>query len=789
MKNYIFISYAHKDSERVLPVVQKLQESGYNVWYDDGIDPGTEWAVNIADHIEGCSYFLAFMSNAYLDSDNCKEEWNFARDEKKNRFLVYIEDVKLPNDMRMRSSMIQNIFMHRYSDLEAFYSKLFAAPGIEVCKVIECEGIQNEVILEEDTSDKTEAQEVVQEAADAKISEVVDSEAVEVAEVKVEEAEEEEAHEKQADEVKAFRGILYSDDGTSVTIVSYKENVKQLSIPEEIKGMPVVKIGARAFASCESLNFIRIPECVLEIEQAAFRGCCNLTSVEVMNKACVIAEDSFEGCIQLKKNPLQKYFEIEESEDRVTIRKCIIDAEEIIIPDKINGKSVRAIGNNAFRDCTSLTNVVIPKGVTKIEALMFYGCKSLLNVEIPDSVTEIEPRAFRDCTRLSSIVIPKGVTSIEASAFYGCERLSSIVLPEKVAISDRHVFEGCLALPIDSLDERTCEKLAMGGHVDARAKMLDIYMKRAHKYSEGDGVEKDAAKAIIWYAKAADLGNADAEYIMAMAYEEGKILGQDVDKALRLYCGAARSGRTAAQCRLLYMYLKGQDVDVYNESLYDMYLNVINQDDSLKEMIDYIRVLKEDRTLVRSDSLRMWNQKAAESGNAYAQYETGRYYEEQDEIPHAMRLYEMAAKQDYKDAQKRLAYLYEKLGEIRAAVKWYEKASVSDEQCVHLTELYLKLNDYVNVVKYIKRAGDSKDTEVVFQAALICMLANNYGMANGWFRKAAERGHKAASCMLGVLYGTGRGIEKNDEEAKHWYEKASEQDVASCIKWFEQTAD
>ena len=38
---YLFISYAHKDSERVLPVILSLQEKGFRVWYDEGIEVGS----------------------------------------------------------------------------------------------------------------------------------------------------------------------------------------------------------------------------------------------------------------------------------------------------------------------------------------------------------------------------------------------------------------------------------------------------------------------------------------------------------------------------------------------------------------------------------------------------------------------------------------------------------------------------------------------------------------------------------------------------------------------------
>ncbi|MBO4839226.1 MAG: toll/interleukin-1 receptor domain-containing protein [Lachnospiraceae bacterium] len=39
---YIFISYAHKDCDKVIPVLEDLNRRGYRVWYDDGIEPGSE---------------------------------------------------------------------------------------------------------------------------------------------------------------------------------------------------------------------------------------------------------------------------------------------------------------------------------------------------------------------------------------------------------------------------------------------------------------------------------------------------------------------------------------------------------------------------------------------------------------------------------------------------------------------------------------------------------------------------------------------------------------------------
>ena len=106
---YIFVSYAHRDKDRVLPIVTRMAGEHLRVWYDEGIDPGTEWDMNIAEHIEGCTSFVAFISANYLASDNCKDELNFARDLQKERLLIYLEDTKLPLGMAMRLNRLHTI--------------------------------------------------------------------------------------------------------------------------------------------------------------------------------------------------------------------------------------------------------------------------------------------------------------------------------------------------------------------------------------------------------------------------------------------------------------------------------------------------------------------------------------------------------------------------------------------------------------------------------------------------------------------------------------------------------
>ena len=62
-KPYIFASYAHNDNEIVFPLLKKLYEAGYNVWYDEGITIGERYDNVIKDHIEKSAVFLFFTSN------------------------------------------------------------------------------------------------------------------------------------------------------------------------------------------------------------------------------------------------------------------------------------------------------------------------------------------------------------------------------------------------------------------------------------------------------------------------------------------------------------------------------------------------------------------------------------------------------------------------------------------------------------------------------------------------------------------------------------------------------
>jgi len=99
------------------------------------------------------------------------------------------------------------------------------------------------------------------------------------------------------------------------------------------------------------------------------------------------------------------------------------------------------IDAEAFKNCTSLTSITIPKGETRIGDYAFYNCKNLTSVTIPSGVTSIEQETFADCTSLTSVTIPNSVTIIFYKAFYDCTSLTSVTFKR----ADTHTVGFCFS--------------------------------------------------------------------------------------------------------------------------------------------------------------------------------------------------------------------------------------------------------------------------------------------------------------------------------------------------------
>lgn len=156
--------------------------------------------------------------------------------------------------------------------------------------------------------------------------------------------------------------------------------------------------------------------------------------------------------------------------NEVTITKYNGRGGAVEIPDKIDGRTVTAIGERVFRLRTSLTSITIPDSVTSIGDSAFYSCTGLTSITIPNGVTSIGTSTFSECTGLTSITIPDSVTSIKEQAFFNCTSLTNINIPKSLSSIAYATFEYCQSLTsitipdsvtsIDSLAFNNCTNLA-----------------------------------------------------------------------------------------------------------------------------------------------------------------------------------------------------------------------------------------------------------------------------------------------------------------------------------------
>ncbi len=92
---YIFISYAHDDYKRVFPIITRLYEQGWKIWYDKGIPPATNYNEVIATHINDCALFLMFVTQTACERQYVIEnevEYAIRKKRKEQIMLCFLED-------------------------------------------------------------------------------------------------------------------------------------------------------------------------------------------------------------------------------------------------------------------------------------------------------------------------------------------------------------------------------------------------------------------------------------------------------------------------------------------------------------------------------------------------------------------------------------------------------------------------------------------------------------------------------------------------------------------------
>lgn len=244
-------------------------------------------------------------------------------------------------------------------------------------------------------------------------------------------------------------GIEYViDESTNtVQIVGYSGNAEILTVPSEIKGLPVVTIATFAFNECHSIRELVIPGSVHQVLDYAFFYCSNLEKVTFGEGVKSIGSWAFGDCKSLVS------VELPEGLERIGDCAFVFASSlrSLVIP-----KSVTSIGKSIIAGCDSLTNLSVKEGnsvyhsasnciIETERKVLFLGC-SVSVIPADGSVVIIGNSAFYDCGKLSSVEIPASVSKISNAAFKDCENITSVTFPAELTYIGDNAFQRCTSL-------------------------------------------------------------------------------------------------------------------------------------------------------------------------------------------------------------------------------------------------------------------------------------------------------------------------------------------------------
>ncbi|MDR0890086.1 MAG: sel1 repeat family protein [Oscillospiraceae bacterium] len=202
---------------------------------------------------------------------------------------------------------------------------------------------------------------------------------------------------------------------------------------------------------------------------------------------------------------------------------------------------------------------------------------------------------------------------------------------------------------------RALESLAEQGDANAQCNLGDCYW-------DGEGIEKDYAKAVHWYLKAVEQGHADAQYKLGLLYHVGLGADKDYAKAVYWYEKAAVQGNSNAQNSLGNCYKNGEGVESDNKKAaywYEKAAEMGNADAQCNLALSYYM-----GTGVVQDYAKVvyWAKKAAENGKPDGQFILGHCYYQGfgivEDVSKAEYWYRRAAAQGHDLARESLQHFF-----------------------------------------------------------------------------------------------------------------------------------
>lgn len=261
------------------------------------------------------------------------------------------------------------------------------------------------------------------------------------------------------------------EDGKTATITYYRGKDTALTIPTELDGYVITKIGDSAFALNRSIQSVVIPEGIMSVGAVAFFGDHSITSVRLPESLEVIGKGAFGMCTSLLSVEIPGTATIEKE----AFTYCGDgEFEKLILSE-----GIKSIGDKAFFRCYNysgeFTEVDIPASVQFIGSEAFAYCE-LKNVYVDDNnlhYADIDGVLFNKAyTELlyypmeredEAYRIPEGTVTVASKAFNNCDGLIKIEIPESVKTIEGPLFEWCRNLKEIHVDSANDDLMSQNG--------------------------------------------------------------------------------------------------------------------------------------------------------------------------------------------------------------------------------------------------------------------------------------------------------------------------------------
>ena len=338
----------------------------------------------------------------------------------------------------------------------------------------------------------------------------------------------------------------------------------------------------------------------------------------------------------------------------------------------------------------------------------------------------------------------------------------------------------------------------------------EVGLGRVLKHALGPNPAAYAA-AMTWFRKAADQGNAEGQFQLGYMYYEGKGgIPQDLAEAMKWFRKAADQGNADAQEKLAQLDNQAEKLAQLNNQA-KANVGGTGADAGALEA----GLAAEERGDWKAALMLL--KPLAEQGNPRAQVRLGAMYYNGEGVPkdyaEAMTWFRKAADQGNSDGQNNVGAMYDN-GEgvpkdYVEAIKWYRK-SASQGNANAQFRLGVLLEDALDNKSLASLGGEIFD-RLLSSKQDISLEEQHYAEVMEWFRKSADQGNMEGQNELGRLYYEGRmGVPKDYAEALKWYRKSADQgyaagqyniglmyeagdgvprDYAEALKWYKKAAD